>query len=804
MEEYGNQQQYGRTEDNREQLTLLDIWNIVWYNKWWFLACVVICLLGAGLYLYKTPSTYLRSAKLIVDESAQDAAVRNLSSFTGGGMRLRNTVAVENEMEAFTSPDLMLTVVERNNLQTVYVEKQFLRDVELYTDTPLELSLEGGNPTGAFSFVIKKRSDGSFILGKFRIGKEKISKEVEGRPGEKLATPVGNITLHPTANFGKWDDDIAVSRVGAMARAKACCARLTAEISSKESTVIVLSYKDCFPSRAENILNSLIDVYNEVWLFDQNQSARNTISFITDRLSIIEGELGGIESDLKAYKVDNNISDVRALAQQYLEESSTYAEQLFAVSNQLSIAGFIKDYLNDPANSSSLIPSNLGIANQSVESQIKEYNTIVLQRDRYRTSGSGNPMVEDLNASILAMRSAILRSVDNLIAALRVQESGLKQQESRILERISTSSNQEFELISMQRQQKVKESLYIFLLQKREENEMAALVNVGNTRVIMRPNGSPAPVAPRTVVMLFLALVFGCGIPLGYFILLSLFDTKVKSKMDLTSLKLPFLAEIPLSVVKKGKLGKLGLKKKAFDESNCKIIVKAGRRNMMNEAYRVFRTNLDLILGKKDSQVIMFTSINPNAGKTFNVINIAAAMAIKPAKTVLVDLDLRKASLSSALGIENRSGASSYLNGDVSSLEGITVNVTGSLDCIPVGVLPPNPTELLLSDRFPEMIAELRRNYAYVFIDCPPIEIVADSAIVTQYVDLTVFVMRSGLFDRSDLPKLNGLYAENRYTRMCAVLNGVQMGYKVYSKSRYGGGYGYGYGYGNSDQDENE
>lgn len=414
MEELNNQSQQSGLDGNQSSFSLLDIWNLVWSNKWWYVAGVVLCVILAGVYLYRTPSTYSRSAKLIVDESAQDAAVRNLSSFTGGGMRLRNTVAVENEMEAFTSPDLMLTVVERNNLQTAYVEKQFLRSVELYRDTPLELKLEGNNPTKGFSFTVKKKSDSTFILTKFRIGKDELKEGVEGKVGETVETPAGSLTLHPTMNFEDWKNDIRISWANPMARAKAYCQNLTANISSKESTVLVLNYKDKFPSRAENILSSLIDVYNEVWLYDKNRAARNTSSFITDRLGIIERELGGIEGNLKSYKADNNLTDVKAVAQQYLEESSTYAEKLFEVNNQLSIANFIKDYLNDPSHAASLIPSNSGIASASVESQIGEYNKLILQRDRYKSAGSENPMVADLNVSISSMRSAILRSIDNL------------------------------------------------------------------------------------------------------------------------------------------------------------------------------------------------------------------------------------------------------------------------------------------------------------------------------------------------------------------------------------------------------
>ena len=515
MEELNkNTQNFTSSQENEEvQFSISDILSIFVQHKWWMVAGVAICLAAACFYLYKTPSTYVRSAKLIVDESQQDAAVRNLSSFSGGGMRLRNTVAVENEMEAFTSPDLMKMVVERNNLQTSYTEHQFLRSVELYANCPFEMVLAGDNPTGSFSFLVKKVSDNSFELSKFRVGQDKLDGSVTGRLNDTISTPAGRLVLVPTLGLDNWKNDITISWVNSMAKAKAMTARLSADISSKESTVVVLSYNDKFPSRAENILSSLIDVYNEVWLYEKNRAARNTSTFITERLAIIENELGGIEGQLKNFKSANNFTDIRAVAQQYLEESSTYAGKLFEVNNQLSIAGFIKDYLNDPAHQTDLIPSNLGLMGNSVDGQITEYNKLILQRDRYKNVGSSNPLVADVNAAIVSLRSAILRSIDNLIATLSLEASSLKQQEDQILRRISSSSGQEYELLSMQRQQKVKESLYIFLLQKREENEITALVNVGNTRVIMRPNGSPSPVSPKRSMILLIAIVLGIGIP---------------------------------------------------------------------------------------------------------------------------------------------------------------------------------------------------------------------------------------------------------------------------------------------------
>jgi capsular exopolysaccharide synthesis family protein len=382
----------------------------------------------------------------------------------------------------------------------------------------------------------------------------------------------------------------------------------------------------------------------------------------------------------------------------------------------------------------SLIPSNLGLTSSSVETQIKEYNEIVLQRDRLLTSsGENNPIIADLNSSLAAIRSAILRSVENLIATLELQVAKIESQEKQILSRMSSSSGQELQLLSIERKQQITQNLYMFLLEKREENELAALINVGNTRILMNPNGSSQPVSPNKMMIIFAMLVLGMGLPFGFFFLKKMLDTSVKNKADLGNISIPFLAEIPLYVTKE----------KSFDNSS--ILVEAGKRDMMNEAFRVLRTNVDLLLGRHEgSKVIMFTSFHPASGKTFNVMNLAASMALKGSKSILIDLDLRKASLSKRLDL-NHSGVAAYLNGKIDSLEGCVDPIAENFYILPVGTLPPNPAELLISDRFRQMIEMLKEEYDYIFLDCPPVDIVADANIVTTYADLTVMVLRANL-----------------------------------------------------------
>lgn len=773
-------------QEEESMINLLELWQMVWHHKVWYIVSIALCLVVAAFYLYRTPSVYTRSAKVLIDESSQDATMRNLGVASANMMRMRGSFnSVENEMQAFASPDLMQVVVERLGLQTRYVEQQALRKVELY-QAPIEMRLVGDNPKGSFAFTASMNSDGAVSLEEFKIGPDKLDTEVTGALGDTLTTPVGLIILYPTDKIEDFEHPIRVSWTNSRAMAKAYSGKINISLATKESSVIVLSMTDQYPTRAESVLSSLIDVYNEVWINNKNRSAINTTDFINERLVVIERDLSAVEETLKNYKAENNLTDIKAAGQAYMQESSIYAAKAFELNNQLSIANFIRDYLADPKNNNTLIPSNLGLTSSSVEKQISEYNALVLQRDRLiKASTESNPIIADINASIKSIRDAILRSVDNLIATLDLQISKIDSQEKQILSRISSSSDKEFKLLSIERQQQITQNLYIFLLQKREENELAALINVGNTRLLMAPNGSGAPVSPNRMMIILAALVLGFGIPFGIFFIRKMLDNTIKTKADLGRLSVPFLAEVP-------KMGK-----EDFDRSQCRIVVEAGNRDMMNEAFRVLRTNVDLMLGKKSqSKVIMFTSFLPAAGKTFSIMNVAASMALKGAKTILVDLDLRKATLSQSLNVSH-SGVAAYLNGKIDDFRPCVDSLGENLSILPIGTLPPNPTELLLSDKFTQLIEELKAEYDYVFLDCPPIDIVADANIVTAIADMSIFVLRSGKLAKDSVKLIEELYASGKYNHMAILLNSVELKHKKYGYGKSGYGYGYGYGYGN-------
>ena len=786
-----------------------DLWRMFWDFKIWYVLALALSLLLAVVYLYRTPKEYSTTAHVMIDESTQAATMKNLGLDFTGFMDVRSSKSIENELVAFTSPDLLVQVVKRIGLETRYYEHQFLRTVENYGNSPIEMVLAGGNMQAGFSLELEQETENSILIKKMHFLNDEIKTNIHAELGDTVATPVGPLIFYPTSEVFEMKHDMVISWTPAIYSARDYKRNLNASLSGKESSVIVLTLNDNFPNRAELLLNTLIDVYNEVWISNKNRANINTSDFIDARLVGIENELNVVETSLKEYKETHNLTDLQAIAQTQIQESSSYSAKTFEVSNQLSVAHYIKEYLMDPANSLALIPSNLGLGQASVDGQITEYNNLLLQRERLLAgSSANNPLVVDMKNTLQSLRSAILRSIDNLIASLEMQMDKLNSKEKQLLQKMSKSTDQEFEILSIERNQKIKQQLYVFLLQKREENDMAALINVGNTRVLMAPFCSRIPVAPRAMMILLVAIILGLGIPFAIIFLSQMLDTRVKNREDMADMKAPFLAEIP-HIGKPVNWFKRHLRSDKTENDDDlyrgQVIVESGKRDSLNEAYRVLRTNTDMMLGKKSqkAKIVMLTSFLPGMGKSVTCLNLAASMALKDSKVLLIDLDLRKSTLSSSLGLK-RSGVASYLNGTTDDFLSLLNEISPNLFVLPVGSIPPNPSELLVSERFEKLISMASEEFDYVFLDCPPIDIVADSGIITNYADMTIFVIRSLQMNKNIVEVLDRLYAEQKFQHMAVVLNDVMHKYSHYGYGKYGYSYGNGYGYGYSSVDEND
>ncbi len=472
------------------------------------------------------------------------------------------------------------------------------------------------------------------------------------------------------------------------------------------------------------------------------------------------------------------------------------------LNNQLYMTKYVRNYLTNEANRTQLLPANSGIEGGNIESQISEYNNLLLQRNSLvSNSSTQNPLVIDMDQSLAEMRKAIIVSIDNVILTLNTKISSLQQNKQQATARIAANPSQAKYLLSVERQQKVKEALYLFLLQKREENELSQAFTAYNTRIITPPSGSMAPTSPVRRNILLIAIVIGLCIPVGVIFLLETLNTRIRGRKDIEKLTIPFIGEIPQWGSKKHRWFR-----KREDEGN-EVLVQEGSRDIINEAFRVLRTNLEFIVGKNShSNVIILTSFNPGSGKSFLTINIAVCLAIKGKRVLVLDGDLRHGTTSAYVGSPRR-GLSDYLSGNIDNVGQIIVTDKQheTLHFLPVGTIPPNPTELLEEPRFGELISRLRDSYDYILIDCPPIEIVADTQIIEKAADRTIFVVRADLLERSMLPVLENIYREKRFKNMALILNGTNSRNLRYGYgSRHGYHYGYGYyAYGSSKQAKN-
>ena len=768
--------------------------------RWkWFVLSLVVCLGIAAIYLLKTPPVYTRTASLLIKEESKGQSLSGDvgASFSDLGLFQSNT-NVNNELISLQSPAVMYDVVKRLHLEVDYsTEGSFYPQVRYGQNLPLTISFAGLADNETAALTVEPVRPQGIKLTSFVHNGEKVKGEVVGALNDSLVTPIGKVVIRPAAAFVDWQkslEPLTVSRSGLNSAVSRYAGGLSVALNDEKATIIDLSFRDVCIQRAEDILNTLIAVYNENWIKDKNQIAVSTSMFINDRLGVIEGELGHVDENISTFKSENLLPDVQAASQLYMTERSQAQSQILTLNTQLSMARYIRNYLTAASSRNQLLPANSGLESANIENQISEYNTLQLQRNNLvANSSEQNPLVVDMDESLRSMRRSIVSSVDNLITTLNTQIRSLEKSDQRATERIAANPSQAKYLLSVERQQKVKESLYLFLLQKRGENELSQAFTAYNTRVITPPTGSMIPTAPVKKNILLVGFALGILIPVVIVFLQETLNTRVRGKKDLENLSIPFVGEIPLY----GKVRRSGLfHKKVTPLTETRVVVKEGSRDVVNEAFRVLRTNLEFVSGENGKgQVILMTSFNPGSGKTFLTVNIAATLAIKGKRVLVIDGDLRRGSTSVYVGSPHY-GLSNYLAGKVQRIEDVIVpaSETVRFDVLPIGTIPPNPTELLSGERLQALLADFRTRYDYILIDCPPIELVADTHIIEKYADRTIFVVRAGLLERSMLSELESLYTEHKFKNMAVLLNGTE-GNGSY---RYGYRYGYHYGYGSN------
>ncbi len=771
-------------------IRIQDLWSMFVPKWYWFAISLFITLTIAVLYLLSTPPIYIRTAAILVkDNSKSSSSTSAMNDFSDLGIFKSNT-NINNELLTLKSPTLMTEVVNRLGLNETFTIRKGLKNVDLYKVSPVTITFCDKIEV-PLSFTIKFSSKEAFAISELEISGEDIGETLSAQMGDSIQTSAGIMIVSPTQEFTDAFIGTSIRYVRGSVRAAVdtYSNALVAELGNEDATIINLSINDTSIRKAEDILNTLIEVYNENWIRDKNQIAVSTSQFISDRLGVIESELGHVDENISSYKSEHLLPDVQAASSLYMAQSAENNKELSTLNNQLSTAQYIRRELNTKQLDQTL-PANSGIVSANIETQISEYNNLVLDRNRLiANSSEKNPLVKNMASSLQSMQRTIIQSVDNLIVSLNTQIRSLRRQEEATTNRLASNPNQAKYLLSVERQQKVKEELYLYLLQKREENELSQAFTAYNTRLITAPRGSMFPTAPRKMNILLVAFAVGLLVPAVGIFMKENMNTKVRGRKDLENLSIPFIGEIPQYS---------GTKKKWWEFKHRKrqdmktIVVNEGNRNIINEAFRVLRSNMDFMASKDNNQhVFVLTSFNPGSGKSFLAINIAISFAIKKKKILVIDGDLRHRTVSSYVDSPNK-GLSDYLNNQIEDWKEIIVSYKGytNLHILPIGTVPPNPTELLEDSKLSMLIEALRPEYDYIFIDCPPVDIVADAQIIEKWADRTIFVVRSGLLDRSMLSELENMYTGKRFKNLSMILNGTES-----TGGRYGYRYGYHYGY---------
>lgn len=769
-------------------------------SKWyWFVISLVITMSVAVIYLMGTTPEYTRTASLLIKNEDKNGTAGTSIDMSELGIVQKNT-NLENEIRIVKSPALMKEVVARLDLNATYTVRKDLRNEMLYRRSPV-LFVDKDTVGASISFDFTLNDNNVIDIRNVKLNDSSLDMTLKTGFGQSIK--IGDNRLAVVKP--EWDSSdligatIHYEHVPVHAMAEALSQRVSAVLGNDKSSIIDISITCPSIQEADDILVTLIQVYNERWILDKNRVAISTSEFINERLNVIEKELGNVDSDISTYKSAHLLPDIGAATSMYMTQSSEAEAAIIDLHNQISVAEMVRNQLSGDSYSRPL-PTNIGIVNGDIESAIQQYNTIVLERNRLlESTNEANPVVRDRTQALRTLRENIMVSISAYIATLRTQMSNARRQANVTTGKIAANPSQAKYLLSVERQQKVKESLYLFLLQKREENELTQAFTAYNTSMVEEPHGSNAPTFPKKRNVLMIAFMLGLAVPLAVFLIRESLDTKIRGKKDLAPLKMPYLGEIPSSVDKPRGLARF----KKHKPMPRKIVVAAQSRDTVNEAFRVLRTNLEYMgadKGDKRCKVIAVTSANPGSGKTFISINLAKVLAIKGKRVLMIDLDLRKGSLSKLIG-RPKEGITEYLVGKADANQILVSGIDGTenLYGIGVGKVPPNPAELLSSERLDQLMEEMRGEYDFIILDCPPVELVTDAKVINRVADMTIFVVRAGLLEKDELPTIQEYYDQERYRNMAILLNGTDIN-SGYGYHRYGYHYGYGkhYGYGYS------
>lgn len=766
----------------------------------WFIASVLVCLIGAWVYLHFQTPVYQVSASIMIKGDKKGGGSTDLENLGIGGV-ITSTQSIENEIEVLRSKTILKEVVNNLELYITYYDEDEFPKKELYQTSPVIVNLtvqEADKLPGSASLAMKLSPEGILDVN-LKVGLNEYNQRFEKLPAV-LPTDAGTFgfALKDSLSGGQMEGHKGERHIRAVVSrpfgvAKGYQEALSIAPTSRTTSVAVVSLMNTNIQRARDFINKLMEMYNRNTNNDKNEVAEKTREFINERIKIIDEELGSTEDKLEAFKRNAGLTDISSDAKLAVSGNAEYEKRRVDNGTQINLVRDLIKYINNPSNEYELLPGNIGLSDAGLTTQIGRYNELIIERKRLlRTSTESNPMIVNLDTSIRAMKSNVQAAINGTLQGLLIVKADLEREAGRFSRRISDAPGQERQYVSIARQQEIKAGLYLMLLQKREENAITLAATANNAKIIDEPVATGGPLSPKPNMIYMIALVLGVGLPVGVIFLIGLTKFKIEGRGDVEKLtRLPIVGDVPLT-----------------DEKAGSIAVFENQNTLMSETFRHIRTNLQFML-ENDQKVILVTSTVSGEGKSFISSNLAISLSLLGKRVVIVGLDIRKPGLNKIFNIPRKEqGITQYLSNPEKNLMDFVQpsDVSKNLYILPGGTVPPNPTELLARDGLDKAIETLKKNFDYVILDTAPVGMVTDTLLIGRVADLSVYVCRADYSRKAEFTLINELAADNKLPNICTVINGLDLqkkkygyyyGYGKYGKYYgYGKRYGYGYGYG--------
>ncbi|WP_460218951.1 GumC family protein [Psychroserpens sp. MEBiC05023] len=754
----------------------------LYLSKWkLILVCLLIALALAFVKVRYSTFLYQANATIKLKEDENSRSLAEISSLQNGILS-SDLPNVTDEIEVIKSRAIITEVVRDLKLNIKYFVNGKVKQIETYSNPPVNISFFVNDSTVENikkSLFIKIISPQQFELSKVN-----TNKFLEfGNPqttthsfGERVSESFGDFILTP--NIGAYGSEVGSNLEIRIKPLQDVVGSYLSQIkisTADQSNVIKLSLQESIKEKARMILDKVIEKYNVDVIKDKEKIVQTTSEFITNRLNVVSNELEQVDFTAEKLQKDNRLTALSAQSNIFLESERQTDAKINQTSNQLQLVEFMTERLNDTSVETDLLPADIGIADSDVAQITKSHNDLVLQRDRIlKNSSDKNPTVIKLNDQINALKNNLNQSLSNIKSANEITLRNLNREDSRIRGQIYSAPGKERQFRDIKRQQDIKESLYLYLLEKREETAITLGMSTANAKIIDYAYTDNEPVAPKKKIIYLAALLLGLIVPVSYTYAKDLMDTKVHTKDDVRRLiKAPFIGDIPKSNTKHKVVKKVDYSPKA-------------------EAFRIIRTNINFMLQSSDHhcKTIFVTSTTAQEGKSHTTTNLASSFSFSEKKVLLIETDIRVPRVNDYLQIKADKGLTDFISDKTLSIEDITVKVKDNsfLDVIPSGTIPPNPAELLMSDRVAYLFDEAKKHYDYIIVDSSAVGLVTDTLLISQHADLFIYVVSANNIDKRQLHIAQTMYEEKRLPNMTTLLNGT-----VKKK-------GYGYGYGNNPQ----